>query len=279
MEPRTFEERRAAALDVCQTFMGEEGDPEAAARSMQRRLGALGDFAFDVVLGDVWARPQLSRRDRSLIVLSVLGALGSDDELSFHAGVALNHGLSRVEMDEVLLHVAVYAGYPMAMQARRVVDDRLRLIDGVDRLPERPPSARQGDVERRMAACEVRQTITGGRSSSDHETDFDDFVERFGEVGRVAYSWAFGDVWAREELGRRDRSMVVISILTALSRTDELAFHVPAGLNHGLSRVEIEETMVQMTIYAGVPRALEGHHAMRKAFAELDSRDSLRRGA
>ena len=66
--------------------------------------------------------------------------------------------------------------------------------------------------------------------------------------------------------------MVVISILTALSRIDELAFHVPAGLNHGLSRVEIEEIMVQMTIYGGIPRAVEGIQAAKGAFAKVEAR-------
>ncbi|MEC7917029.1 MAG: carboxymuconolactone decarboxylase family protein, partial [Actinomycetota bacterium] len=69
-------------------------------------------------------------------------------------------------------------------------------------------------------------------------------------------------------------SLVVIAILTVLSRIDELAFHVPAGLNHGLSREEIEEIMVQMTIYGGIPRAVEGIRAAKQAFAKIDSRKS-----
>jgi 4-carboxymuconolactone decarboxylase len=186
--------------------------------------------------------------------------------------VGLNHGLTRIEIEEILLHIAVYAGFPMAMQASREIDERFRILDEVDRLPERPPSTFQGDSQLRAAACEVRQTLTAGRSNPDPEADFDAFVERLGEVGRVAYHWAFGDVWARDELSRRDRSVVVIAILTALSRVDELAFHVPAGLNHGLTRIEIEEVMVQMTIYGGVPRAIEGTLAMQAAFAKIDAR-------
>ncbi|MGI9623226.1 MAG: carboxymuconolactone decarboxylase family protein [Acidimicrobiales bacterium] len=269
--PRTYDERHAAALEVLDGFLGGRGDPARVARSMQRRHGPLGDFGIDVVLGDIWARPELSRRDRSLIVVSVLGALGSSDELAWHTQVGLNHGLTRTEIDEALLHVAVYAGFPMAMQASRIVDECLRSLDGVDRLPERPKSARQGDAERRAAACDVRQTITGGRTSSEPAEDFDDVVARIGEVGRVMYPWAFGDVWARPELGRRDRSLIVIALLTALSREDELSFHIPAGLNHGLSRAEVEEIMVQLTIYAGVPRAIGGALAMRQVFADLDA--------
>lgn len=272
MEARTHEQRRAAALEVFDGFLAGAHDAERAALALQRSQGALGSFAIDVVMGDVWARPQLNRRDRSLIVISVLAALGSTEELSLHTGVGLNHGLTRIEIEEILLHIAVYAGFPMAMQASREVDDRFRTLDEVDRLPERSPSKFQGDEQRRVAACEVRQTLTAGRSNPDPEADFNAFVDRLGEVGRVAYHWAFGDVWARDELNRRDRSIVVIAILTALSRVDELAFHVPAGLNHGLSPVEIEEIMVQMTIYGGVPRAIEGTLAMQQAFAKINAR-------
>jgi 4-carboxymuconolactone decarboxylase len=267
MEEQTHTERRVSALEVLHGFMAGEHDPERSALAMQRRHGALGSFAIDVVMGDVWARPQFSRRDRSLIVISVLAAIGSDEELSLHTNVGLNHGLTRTEIEEILLHVAVYAGFPMAMKASRVVDDRFCQIDGVDRLHERAPSAFRDDAERRAAACDVRRTLTSGRSNPDPDGDFSAFVDRLG------YQWAFGDVWSRDELSRRDRSIVVIAILTALSRVDELAFHVPASLNHGLSRVEVEEIMVQMTIYGGVPRAIEGTLAMQEAFAKIDARE------
>jgi len=147
MEEQTHTERRVSALEVLHGFMAGEHDPERSALAMQRRHGALGSFAIDVVMGDVWARPQFSRRDRSLIVISVLAAIGSDEELSLHTNVGLNHGLTRTEIEEILLHVAVYAGFPMAMKASRVVDDRFCQIDGVDRLHERAPSAFRDDAD------------------------------------------------------------------------------------------------------------------------------------
>ncbi len=274
MESRSYQQRHDAACEVFAGFTAGKGDAQRAATAMTRSLGALGTFAFDVVMGDVWSRPQLSRRDRSLIVVSVLAAIGSSEELSFHTETALNHGLTRTEIEEVLLHIAVYAGYPMAMRATRVVDARFCTIDGVERQPEREPGAKLDDDERRAAGAEVRKTLTAGRANADPDADMAALVERLGEVGKIAYHWAFGDVWSRPQMSRRDRSVVVIAILTVLSLTGELAFHVPAGLNHGLSRTEIEEIMVQMTIYGGVPRAVEGVHAMHAAFDKIDSRDS-----
>jgi alkylhydroperoxidase/carboxymuconolactone decarboxylase family protein YurZ len=82
--------------------------------------------------------------------------------------------------------------------------------------------------------------------------------------------WAFGEIWSRPQLSRRDRSLVVISILTALGQDAELAFHVPAGLSHGLTREEIEEIMTHLSLYAGFPRAVDGMQAARRAFAKID---------
>ncbi|MFT4581571.1 MAG: 4-carboxymuconolactone decarboxylase [Gammaproteobacteria bacterium] len=271
MESDPYEQRHARALNMLDAMMGGAVDPQEMADTFRRRQGALGSFAIDVVLGDVWSRTELSRRDRSLIVLAVLATIGSTEELSLHTQIGLNNGLSRSEVEEILLHIAAYAGYPMAMQASRIIDARFCLIDGVEQLPDREAGAALSDRERRTRAAEVRQTLTAGRASSDPEQDMAALISHLGEVGRIAYQWAFGEVWSRPELNRRDRSLIVISILTVLSRVDELAFHIPAGLNHGLSRIEVEEIMVQMTIYGGIPRAVEGVHAMKAAFAKLDA--------
>ncbi len=63
----------------------------------------------------------------------------------------------------------------------------------------------------------------------------------------------------------------MIAILVWLGATEELAFHVPAGLRHGLTRVEIEEIATHLSLYAGLPRAVEGMRAIRAAFAKLDA--------
>ena len=65
---------------------------------------------------------------------------------------------------------------------------------------------------------------------------------------------------------------MVIAILTALGQEAELAFHVPGGLNHGLSREEIEEIMTHLCLYVGFPKAVDGMRATREAFAKLDAK-------
>ena len=90
---------------------------------------------------------------------------------------------------------------------------------------------------------------------------------RCGDVGVLARRWVFGEVWARTELSRRDRSLAVLAILTSLGALPELAVHVPAGLRNGLSREEVEAAITHLTLYAGLPRAQE---AMRTARDALD---------
>jgi 4-carboxymuconolactone decarboxylase len=75
------------------------------------------DFITRTAWGDVWARPGLDRRSRSMITLAVLTALRAEGEIALHVRAALRNGLSPDEIAEVLLHVSVYAGVPAANAA------------------------------------------------------------------------------------------------------------------------------------------------------------------
>ena len=157
-EPGSYADRHNRAREVFGRFVPDVA-PDRVFASMERRFGALGSFGFDAV-GDLWSRPQLSRRDRSLLVLSVLAAQARDEELELHTQVGLHHGLTRVEIEEVLLHVAAYAGFPAAMAAFRRIDAAFRKAEGVERIEGRPPAERLSDAERDTRAADVRRTLT-----------------------------------------------------------------------------------------------------------------------
>lgn len=88
---------------------------------------ALGDYTDNVLFGDVWKRPQLSPRDRSLVTVSSLIAQYRVNELPFHLKFALQNGVTREELIETITHLAFYAGWPTASTAisilRRVFEE------------------------------------------------------------------------------------------------------------------------------------------------------------
>jgi 4-carboxymuconolactone decarboxylase len=80
----------------------------------------LADLTDNVLWGDLWEHPALSKRDRSLINVAVLTALYRTDQLQFHIGRALDNGVTKEEIGEVITHMAFYAGWPTAANAARV---------------------------------------------------------------------------------------------------------------------------------------------------------------
>lgn len=89
---------------------------------------ALADYTDNVLFGDVWKRPGLAPRDRSLITVASLVSLYRINELPFHLGKALDNGVTRDELVELITHLAFYAGWPAASTAlsllRRVFAER-----------------------------------------------------------------------------------------------------------------------------------------------------------
>lgn len=90
---------------------------------LQRVAPALADYNSEVLFGDVWKRPGLGPRDRSLITITTLIARGNIEQLSFHMNRALDNGVTKEEIQEVITHLAFYAGWPQAMSAVRVARD------------------------------------------------------------------------------------------------------------------------------------------------------------
>ena len=80
----------------------------------------LGELTLDHVFGSLWTRPGLDRRSRSLVTLGALIALRASEELKFHFPIALRNGLTVEEIEEVVYHMAGYAGFPAASSARLV---------------------------------------------------------------------------------------------------------------------------------------------------------------
>jgi 4-carboxymuconolactone decarboxylase len=95
--------------------------PASSARDEVRPIvPKLVELTETVLFGDVWERPGLSKRDRSLITVAALTALYRGDQLKGHLERALDNGVTKAEIGEVITHMAFYAGWPTAMTAARI---------------------------------------------------------------------------------------------------------------------------------------------------------------
>jgi 4-carboxymuconolactone decarboxylase len=94
---------------------------QSSARVARQTIGdiapKLADLTDEVLFGDVWERPQLSKRDRSLITCAALVATGKTEQMSFHFPKAVENGVTREELVEMITHLAFYVGWPNAMSA------------------------------------------------------------------------------------------------------------------------------------------------------------------
>ena len=92
-------------------------EPSAAQKMIGNFAPKLVELTDKVLFGDVWERPNLSKRDRSLATVSALIALNRTEQLRFHLGRALENGVTKDELIEVITHLAFYSGWPTSMNA------------------------------------------------------------------------------------------------------------------------------------------------------------------
>lgn len=86
-------------------------------------------FITEGAWGSVWSRPGLTKRERSMITIALLAALGHDEEVAMHVRATINTGCSPDDLKEALMHVAIYAGVPAANRAFRIAKDELARME------------------------------------------------------------------------------------------------------------------------------------------------------
>lgn len=207
---------------------------------MQRWAPSLAQDTDRVLFGDIWIRPQLKPRDRSLVTVAVLITLGRTAQLEGHLGRALDNGVTPAEVSGLVTHLAWYGGWPAAVSALEVVDRVMR--------------------RRGIGPEEVRSAGGQAPSRASGVNHAERVAERVGAVAPKLAELTRGplgnDLWRRPDLTPRDRSLITIASLAAGGDTDQLACHVTRGVDNGLTREEIAEAFTHMAFYAGWPKAM-----------------------
>jgi 4-carboxymuconolactone decarboxylase len=108
------------------------------------------------------------------------------------------------------------------------------------------------DEERTAAGMRIRRQVLGDEHVDRAVAGTTDFTAPFQDL-ITRYAW--GEIWNRPGLSRPERSMITLAMLAALGRDEELAMHVRAALRNGLTSSQIQEVLLQVAVYAGVPAA------------------------
>lgn len=112
----------------------------------------------------------------------------------------------------------------------------------------------------------MRRAVVGDAYVDASLKGADDFSMPMQELV-TQYCW--GDVWCREGLDRKQRSLLNLGMIAALNRPEELATHVRGAINNGLSKDEIREAFLQVAVYCGMPAGLSSFKIARQVFKEM----------
>ena len=115
----------------------------------------------------------------------------------------------------------------------------------------------------------VRREVLGREYVDRSIAEADEFLRPLQEQ-ITEHAW--GTIWTRPGLTRRDRSLLNVGMLTALNRPHELRLHARGALNNGVTPDELREIMLQVAVYCGAPAALDGTRVIREVLAEADAR-------
>jgi 4-carboxymuconolactone decarboxylase len=256
----SWPDRRAQTPARAQVQSEQQSPPSNRRRGATRPSGelqqriapGLASLTDDVLYGDVWRRPELSPRARSLVTVSVLIATGKTAQLAGHLGRALDNGVQPSETSGLLAHLAVYCGWPSAVSALDVFDQvyTARKVD----------TAALGAVGPRLSAAS-----SGAARARAASGGFEAIAPK---VVQLSNDVVFDDLWRRPDLSVRDRSLVTIAALAAMGADDQTEFYLRRGLDSGLTTSQIAEAITHLGFYAGWTRATDAMRALAKSLGK-----------
>jgi 4-carboxymuconolactone decarboxylase len=240
-----------------------EADPTNAAPSSKLMLTrddvrmvapALDEYTQERLLGDVWKRPDLAPRDRSIVTIAALIARNQTIEMPYHFNLALDNGVKPREISEVITHLAFYSGWANAMAAVAAAKDVFaeRKI-GTDQSP-----AASGP---RLPLDEAAEAQRAARVAEQFGAAFPGVVQNTTDV-------LFRDLWLRPDLAPRDRSLVTVSALIASGQVAQVPYHLNRAMDNGLTQTQAAEAIAHLAFYAGWPNAFSAMPVAKDVFTK-----------
>jgi 4-carboxymuconolactone decarboxylase len=213
---------------------------------------ALEKYTQERVLGDLWKRPGLSPRDRSIVTLAVLITRNQTIDMPYYIDLALESGVKPREVSEIVTHLAFYTGWENAMAAAGMAKNVFAQRGvNADQLPAASPKL--------LALDEAGEAQRKARND-----------QLFGAVapGVLQYTTEilFRDLWLRPDLAPRDRSLVTVSALVASGQVAQMPYHLNRAMDNGLTQAEASEAFTQLAFYTGWPNVFSALPVAKDVF-------------
>ena len=215
-------------------------------------VAALDKYRKDTLFAQVWQRPGLSARDRSVVTLAALIARNQTVEMPFYFNLALDNALKPKEISEIITHLAFYSGWANAVSAAEVArsifaERKIR----ADQLPPASPTLLSLDE----TAEAERATRVG---------------QQFGDVAPALVqdttNVLFRDLWLRPDLAPRDRSLITVSALIATGQVAQIPYHLNRAMDNGLTQTEAGEAISHLAFYVGWPNVFSALPVAKEVF-------------
>jgi 4-carboxymuconolactone decarboxylase len=215
---------------------------------------ALEVYTKNRLLGEVWKRPGLAPRDRSIVTLAALIARNQTIEMPYHFNLALDSGVKAREVSEIITHLAFYSGWANAMSAVAVAKDVFIAHNiGAEHLPAVS-----------VTPLPIDEAAEAQRATSVQEQ----FGASFPGVVQYTTDVLFRDLWLRPDLAPRDRSLVTVSALIANGQTAQLTPHLNRAMDNGLTQTEASEAITQLAFHVGWPNVFSAMPVAKDVFAK-----------
>lgn len=212
---------------------------------------ALDKYTQERLLGEVWKRPGLNARDRSIVTLAALIARNQTIELPYYLNLALDSGVKPSEISEIITHLAFYAGWPNAMSAVAVAKD----VFAARKISADQLSLTSGPLPLDEAAEAVRATRVGQQ-----------FGAGFPGIVQYTTDILFRDLWLRPGLAPRDRSLVTVAALIATGQVAQMPYHLNRAMDNGLTQEQAGEVITHVAFYVGWPNAFSAMPVAKDVF-------------
>ncbi len=215
---------------------------------------ALEKYTQDRVTAEVWKRPGLGPRDRSIITLAALIARNHTTEMPFYMKLALDNGVKPGEISEIITHLAFYSGWAHATSAVAVAkpvfaERKIKTNQLPAASPPPLPLNEAAEAQREKLVSEQFSTVAPG-------------------VVQYTTDILFRDLWLRPDLAPRDRSLVTLSALIASGQVAQIPYHLNRAMDNGFTREQTGEVLTHLAFYVGWPNVFSAMPVAKDVFGK-----------